>query len=100
MVLGAVHIGFPQHTEDYLARIWFREEEEARPVDAVARRRSEEGFAPAPLGLALRCKRIESEGRNARQARLVSAEDRLRPPETRLHPGSGPGSALLHLTLL
>lgn len=71
---------FPKHTEDYLARIWFREEEKARPVDAVARRRSEEGFAPAPLGLALRCKRIESEGRNARQARLVSAEDRLKPP--------------------
>lgn len=36
-----------------------------------------EGFAPAPLGLALGCKRIESEGRNARQAHLVSAEDGL-----------------------
>lgn len=39
-----------------------------------------EGFAPAPPGLALRCKRIQSEGRHARQARLVSAEDSPGPP--------------------
>lgn len=92
MVLGAVHIGFLQ---TYRRLPGADMVQGGRKSEADGCSSSEairvEGFAPAPLGLALCCKRIESEGRNARQARLVSAEDRLRPPrlDCILAPGQG-----------